>query len=62
MKLIAPLSAALLAIAPGMLHAERLSVPYEMFRLPNGLTVIVHEDHSAPIASVNTWYHVGSAR
>jgi zinc protease len=33
-----------------------------MFRLKNGLTVIVHEDHSAPIASVNTWYHVGSAR
>ncbi len=62
MKLIAPLTAALLAAAAGPLHAERLSVPYEMFRLPNGLTVIVHEDHSAPIASVNTWYHVGSAR
>jgi zinc protease len=42
--------------------AERLSVPYEMFRLPNGLTVIVHEDHSAPIVSVNCWYHVGSGR
>lgn len=42
--------------------AERLSVPYEMFRLPNGLTVIVHEDRSAPIVSVNTWYHVGSGR
>jgi zinc protease len=33
-----------------------------MFRLPNGLTVIVHEDPSAPIASVNAWYHVGSGR
>jgi zinc protease len=33
-----------------------------MFRLPNGLTVIVHEDHSAPVASVNCWYHVGSGR
>jgi zinc protease len=33
-----------------------------MFRLPNGLTVIVHEDHSAPIVSVNCWYHVGSGR
>ena len=33
-----------------------------MFRLSNGLTVIVHEDHSAPIVSVNTWYHVGSGR
>ncbi len=42
--------------------ASRLTVPYEMFRLPNGLTVIVHEDHSAPIVSVNCWYHVGSGR
>jgi zinc protease len=40
----------------------RLSVPYEMFRLPNGLSVIVHEDHSAPVVSVNCWYHVGSGR
>jgi zinc protease len=39
-----------------------LEVPYQMFRLPNGLTVIVHEDHSAPLVSVNTYYHVGSAR
>jgi zinc protease len=42
--------------------APRLAVPYEMFRLPNGLTVIVHEDHSTPIVSVNCWYHVGSGR
>lgn len=50
-----------LAAAPAA-PATRLSVPYEMFRLPNGLTVIVHEDHSAPVASVNCWYHVGSGR
>ena len=55
-------AAALLAAAPLPLHAARLSVPYEMFRLSNGLTVIVAEDHSAPVASVNLWYHVGSAR
>jgi zinc protease len=42
--------------APG-----RISVPYTMFTLPNGLTVILHEDHSVPIVSVNVWYHVGSA-
>ena len=41
---------------------ERLKIPYQMFRLANGLTVIVHEDHSVPIATVNTWYHVGSSR
>jgi zinc protease len=35
-------------------------IPYTEFVLPNGLTVIVHEDHKAPIVAVNTWYHVGS--
>lgn len=49
-------------VSGSALAAERLSVPYEIFRLKNGLTVIVHEDHSAPIATVNAWYHVGSAR
>jgi zinc protease len=36
-------------------------VPYQTFTLPNGLTVILHEDHSVPLVSVNVWYHVGSA-
>ena len=35
-------------------------IPYERFVLPNGLTVLVHEDHKAPIVAVNVWYHVGS--
>ena len=30
------------------------------FTLPNGLKVILHEDHALPIVSVNIWYHVGS--
>ncbi len=62
MRPVAPLLAVVLSAAPTCARAERLRVPYEMFRLPNGLTVIVHEDHSAPIASVNCWYHVGSGR
>ncbi len=33
---------------------------YEKYVLPNGLNVILHEDHSIPIVSVNVWYHVGS--
>src|SRR5258707_3731591 len=37
-----------------------IDIPYEKFVLDNGLTVIVHEDHKAPIVAVNTWYHVGS--
>lgn len=37
-----------------------IDISYEKFVLPNGLTVIVHEDRKAPIVAVNTWYHVGS--
>jgi zinc protease len=35
-------------------------IPYTKYVLPNGLTLLVHEDHKAPIVAVNTWYHVGS--
>ena len=35
-------------------------IQFEKFILDNGLTLIVHEDHKAPIVSVNIWYHVGS--
>ncbi|HEX8570372.1 MAG TPA: pitrilysin family protein [Caulobacteraceae bacterium] len=35
-------------------------IPFTKFTLNNGLTVIVHEDHKAPIVAVNVWYHVGS--
>jgi zinc protease len=38
-----------------------LSAAYEQFTLPNGLNVILHRDASVPVASVNLWYHVGSA-
>ncbi len=37
-----------------------LSVPHTRTTLPNGLDVIVHEDHRMPMAAVNVWYHVGS--
>lgn len=40
----------------------KLEVGYSQFTLPNGLRVILHEDHSVPIVAVNVWYHVGSAR
>src|SRR4030095_4350128 len=42
--------------------SKALSVPHTLFTLPNGLTVILHEDHSVPQVAVNVWYHVGSAR
>jgi zinc protease len=37
-----------------------IDIPYQQFTLKNGLTVLVHEDHKAPIVAVNIWYHVGS--
>jgi zinc protease len=38
------------------------SIPIEKYSLANGLTVVLHEDHSDPIASVAIYYHVGSSR
>ena len=35
-------------------------IQFEKYKLPNGLEVILHEDHSTPIVTVDTWYHVGS--
>ncbi|MBX5460473.1 MAG: insulinase family protein [Steroidobacteraceae bacterium] len=37
-----------------------IDIPYTKYVLPNGLRLIVHEDHKAPIVAVNVWYHVGS--
>ena len=39
---------------------KQFTVPYQKFVLDNGLTLIVHSDHSVPIVAVNSWYHVGS--
>ncbi len=43
-------------------QGSELVIPYEKYVLPNGLTLIIHEDHSDPIAHVDVTYHVGSAR
>jgi zinc protease len=53
----------LLAAAPpsARLAAQAtIDVPYQRHVLPNGLTLLIHEDHKAPIVAVNVWYHVGS--
>ena len=41
---------------------DELLIPYSKFQLDNGLTVVIHEDHSDPIVRVDVTYHVGSAR
>jgi zinc protease len=62
------LSALLSIVAPdALVHAQtaappRLSAPYNQFTLPNGLRVVLHQDRSVPVVSVNVWYHVGSSR
>jgi zinc protease len=40
--------------------ADAIDIPFEKFTLPNGLTVVVHEDRKAPVVAVGVWYHVGS--
>jgi zinc protease len=37
-----------------------VSIPYSTFTLKNGLRVVVHEDHKAPVVAISVWYHVGS--
>ncbi|MGN6113647.1 MAG: M16 family metallopeptidase [Luteimonas sp.] len=52
-------AAAAAATAAAPARAD-IDIPFQQFTLPNGLRVIVHEDHKAPIVAVNIWYHVGS--
>jgi zinc protease len=51
---------AALAVSTPLAAQSPVDIPYDRFVLPNGLTVVVHEDHKAPIVAVNVWYHVGS--
>jgi len=46
--------------AGGELANRIPQIRFEKYILPNGLQVILHEDHSTPIVCVNLWYHVGS--
>ena len=57
LALVAGVAAASTAPAPDELPVD---IPYTEFTLKNGLRLVVHEDHKAPIVAVNVWYHVGS--
>ena len=46
--------------APAAFDRSQYEIPHKKFVLSNGLTLLVHEDHSVPIVAVNLWYHVGS--
>ena len=48
---------------PAIAVAQQIAppkIPNEKYTLQNGLTVILHEDHTTPIVAVNIWFHVGS--
>ena len=63
MMLLFASAAAVFASVAGAAHSaqqESALLPYEQFTLPNGLRVVVHEDHTAPKVAVAVWYHVGS--
>jgi hypothetical protein len=48
------------SFAIAQLFAQGQSIQFEKYTLPNGLKVILHEDHSAPVVAVTALYHVGS--
>ena len=56
------LALAVLLLLPTLSQSQstRLSVPVTVDTLPNGLILIVHEDHSVPRVATNIWYRVGS--
>jgi len=60
MKHIRLLAAAAATIALAHPAVAQELVPYQQFTLPNGLRVIVHQDHKTPKVAVAVWYHVGS--
>ncbi|MDQ3555467.1 MAG: insulinase family protein [Gemmatimonadota bacterium] len=47
--------------APAPAAAGAAQIPFETYKLPNGLNVILSRDASVPVVAVNLWYHVGSA-
>ena len=53
---------AVLLMAGSRAAAQQIPrIAVERYTLPNGLTVLLHEDHSVPLVAVETWYHVGSS-
>ena len=54
--------AAFLVLAASPLAAQQVGrIAYQTYTLGNGLTVVLSEDHTTPVVTVNVWYHVGSA-
>ena len=54
------LSLSILVSPAGGEESGAIDIPYTRYVLDNGLRLIVHEDHKAPIVAVNVWYDVGA--
>src|SRR4026208_658512 len=50
----------LFACGLAQISVAQIKIPYETYKLPNGLTVIMSVDRTTPTVAVNIWYHVGS--
>ncbi len=46
--------------SPESIKPPQVKLEVTKFKLPNGLTVLLHEDHTVPMISYHTWYRVGS--
>jgi zinc protease len=55
-----PIYVALLVVCLCQAVVAQIKIPYETYKLPNGLTVIMSVDRTTPTVAVNIWYHVGS--
>ena len=61
LALVGGLNAWLVFDSPNVRAAVRPpKLQYEITKLPNGLTVVLSEDHSTPVVHAELWYHVGS--
>lgn len=60
MRISSTVTGSLCLLALSAAGAADIDIPYHREVLANGLTVIVHEDHKAPVVAINIWYHVGS--
>ena len=61
LALVAPLGVSQVSAKEAVVKPPQIQLDFEKYTLPNGLDVILREDHRLPLVAVNVWYHVGPA-
>ena len=61
LALVAPLGVSRVSAKEAAVKPPQIQLDFEKYTLPNGLDVILREDHRLPLVAVNVWYHVGPA-